>query len=105
VLITSYAIVADNNDQLRENVVLAGVLLALYGIAIFVGSIALLKSKEILGPPAKATGILGIIIGSSFFTILLVFIGIVLLIPYEILSIILLLRIAKRIETQKTSAS
>lgn len=104
VLLTSYAIVVNNNDQLRENVVLAVVPLVLFGVVSLVMSIAFLNGKDILGSPAKAVGVLGIIIGSSFITVILSFIGLILLIPYEIVSIIFLFRIRSKLKTQ-TSAS
>lgn len=104
VLLTSCAIVVNNNDQLRENVVLAVVILFLFGVVSLVMSIAFLKGKDILGSPAKAIGVLGIIIGSSFITVILSFIGFILLIPYQIVSIIFLFRIRSKLKTQ-TSAS
>lgn len=59
--------------------------------------IGILKLKEKFGPMATTVGILNIIEGASLATIILSFIGIIVLIPTIILEIILMFKIANKL--------
>tara|TARA_Y100000034_G_scaffold89492_1_gene107685 strand:- start:1676 stop:2215 length:540 start_codon:yes stop_codon:yes gene_type:complete len=68
-----------------------------FGIIIILFGISLLKLEKKFGSIAKATGILNIIAGISFVTVILSFIGLLLIIPISILEIILLFRASKKL--------
>lgn len=71
----------------------------IYGFtAVFFG-IALFRMRSTLGDAAHYAGLLEISVGISFLTLMLFMVGMVLMIPAEILEIYLLFKLAERIKT------
>lgn len=95
----SYDIFSLFYNAVERKFVLGGFSLTLGGLGIVYG-IAIMRLEKPLGAAAKAAGILEIIAGGFFVSILLFFMGYIVLIPAEILEIILLY---KTIEIVKQS--
>lgn len=91
--------------SLNKFLILISVLyLLFYGVLSLLAGIAILKLKDRLGSIATATGILSIITGASFLTMVLSVIGLLTLMPAYVLEIILLFRAAKAFDGQKISS-
>ena len=82
-----------------DNVFVQTLSLVLFGAVMIPLGIGLLRLKTHFGSIATAAGVMEIISGISFLTVLLSFIGILLVIPVYILSVIILFRAAKKLET------
>ncbi|MBI2548785.1 hypothetical protein HYW21_05535 [Candidatus Woesearchaeota archaeon] len=70
--------------------------LLLFGILEIIFGISVLKLKGLFGGLAKGAGILLIIVGISFLTVILSILGIILLIPAYILGIMILFKASKK---------
>lgn len=75
----------------------------MYGCASVVFGVALFKAKEQLGNAGHYAGLLEIAIGLSFLTVLLFPVGLVLMMPAEILEIYLLFKFSKSMEPVLTN--
>lgn len=73
------------------------IVLFVFGVVSIPFGISLLKLKEKFGGIATGAGVLNIIFGASLVTILLSFIGVLLLLPAYILEIILLFKASKKL--------
>lgn len=73
-----------------------------FGITGILLGIAILQLKNKIGQLATVTGVIEIIVGISFTTVLLAFFGLFLLLPLEILEIILLYKIADKQRIENT---
>jgi hypothetical protein len=73
------------------------------GVSIPFG-IALLELKSQFGPLATGAGVIGIITGACLLTIILSILGILLFIPWYILTSMILFRAAKKFETKSTNS-
>ena len=73
------------------------VVIVLLGAASIPFGIGLLKLKKEFGGLATATGVLNIITGVSFVTVILIFIGLLVLIPLIVLEIMLMFKAAKKL--------
>lgn len=93
-----YIILSLLSPSLESNLVsiLAVVIFGIVGIPF---GIALLKLKAQFGSLAKGAGIITIIIGVSCVSVILLLLGLILLIPFYILTSMILFRAAKKIET------
>ena len=79
------------------NAIIWGAILVITGALSIPFGIGLLRLKDKFGNLAKAVGILNIITGISFVTIILFFIGLLIYIPLGILEIILMFKAAEKL--------
>lgn len=105
IVLYGYIILIPLIPSLDKFLILISVLyLLFYGVLSLLAGIAILKLKGRLGPIATATGILSIITGASFLTIILSAIGILTMMPAYVLEIILLFKASKAFDGQTISS-
>ncbi|MBI2129232.1 hypothetical protein HYU07_03245 [Candidatus Woesearchaeota archaeon] len=102
IFLYGYVILASLLPSFDKLLILVSVLyLLIYGVLSLLAGIAVLKLKDRLGSIATATGILNIITGASFLTIILSAIGLLTMMPAYVLEIILLFKASKILNGQK----
>ena len=77
--------------------IVGGITLVLVGVISIPFGIGLMRLKDKFGNLAKATGILNIITGVCFITVILIFIALLIYIPQTILEIILMFKAAQKL--------
>lgn len=85
-----------------DNVFIQILTIIIFGAASIPFGIALLKLKPQFGSLATSTGVIGIITGASFLSVILSILGILLIVPLYILASMILFRAAKKFEAVST---
>lgn len=95
ILFYAVSFVIQDSSTLTQ-AIFGGSVLVLFGAISIPFGIGILKLKKEFGAIATAVGVLNIITGVSLITIILIFIGLLLLIPLIVLEIILMFKAAER---------